>query len=324
MRNTIRFTAMLTALCLLISVQAFSGEAPYVVPPVETHTIDSEFVDQTFEIFVQVPPMLADGSERFPVMYLTDCTGGINFDEMTAIMQVGGDVPRFITVGIGYPSDNAMGGMNVRTRDLTPTEFESEAASMPWPLDGVIEVTSGKKSGGAPEFLQFIRQELIPLIDANYPTVVGDRGYFGDSLGGLFGLYVLFNQPDTFGRYIIGSPSAWWDDEVIIKQAGEFIASGRPLAARVFMAVGALEELGAEGAPYRMVTNVYRIEKMLDEAGLKGLELSTYTFPDESHTSVIGMNYTRGIKAVYGKPEVSFLFAYMAKAAAEAGENTEQ
>jgi predicted alpha/beta superfamily hydrolase len=288
----------------------------------ETHSIDSKFVDQTFEIFVQVPPMLTDGSERFPVMYLTDCTGGLMFDEMTGIMQVGGDVPRFITVGIGYPADNAMGGMYLRARDLTPTERDTEEVSMSWPFD-VPEVESGKESGGAPEFLEFIRKELIPFIDAGYPTEVGDRGYFGDSLGGLFGLYVLFNQPDTFGRYIIGSPSAWWDDEVIIKHAEKFIASGRPLAARVFMGVGALEEVGAEGAPYRMVTNVYRIEKMLDEAGLKGLELSTYTFPDESHTSVIGMNYTRGIKAVYGKPEIQFLYAHMAKAAAEAAEKTE-
>jgi predicted alpha/beta superfamily hydrolase len=37
----------------------------------------------------------------------------------------------------------------------------------------------------APEFLRFIREELIPMIDANYPTIKGDRGFFGDSLGGL-------------------------------------------------------------------------------------------------------------------------------------------
>jgi hypothetical protein len=84
------------------------------------------------------------------------------------------------------------------------------------------------------------------------------------------------------------------------------------------MAVGALEELGAQGAQYRMVTNVYRLEKMLDQAGLKGLELSTYTFADESHTSVIGMNYTRGIKAVYDKPNPAFWEAYLAEAMAEA------
>jgi predicted alpha/beta superfamily hydrolase len=232
-------------------------------------------------------------------------------------------VPRFITVGIGYPADNAMGGMYLRARDLTPTQHDTPEVSMSWPFE-VPEVESGKKSGGAAEFLQFIRSELIPFIDANYPTVVGDRGYFGDSLGGLFGLYVLFNQPDTFGRYVIGSPSAWWDDEVIFEHAERFLQSGRPLAARVFMAVGALEEVGAQGAKYRMVTNVYRLEKMLDGAGLKGLELSTYTFPDESHTSVIGMNYVRGIKAVYDTPQPSFLEAFMAKAAAEAGESSEE
>jgi predicted alpha/beta superfamily hydrolase len=155
----------------------------------------------------------------------------------------------------------------------------------------------------------------MPFIDAKYPTIPEDKGYFGDSLGGLFGLYIMFNQPDTFNRYIIGSPSAWWDKEVILKQAKKFVDSGKPLNARVFIAVGALEEVGAMGAQYRMVTNVYRIEKMLLSANIEGLRLSTYTFPDETHTSVVPMNYIRGLQAVYDKPAMPFLQEAMMKKA---------
>ena len=81
------------------------------------------------------------------------------------------------------------------------------------------------------------------------------------------------------------------------------------------MAVGALEEVGAMGAQYRMVTNVYRIETMLRSANYPGLQLSTYTFPDETHTSVVAMNYIRGIKAVYDKPAMPFLQEAMMKKA---------
>ncbi|MFC2166007.1 alpha/beta hydrolase [Acidobacteriota bacterium] len=310
---------MLAAMLVLVPLQGISQEAPYIVPAAEKHTIASKFVDQTFEIHVQLPVSLADGSERFPVLYLTDCTGAMLFDDITALMQLGGDVPRFIMVGIGYPAENWMGGSQLRSRDMTPTEVDAPEVSMPTPIRGVKKVKEGKSTGGAAEFLQFIREELQPFINANYPTIPDDRGYFGDSLGGLFGLYVLFNKPDTFNRYIIGSPSAWWDKEVILNQAKEFVASAKPLNARVFIAVGALEEQGALGAKYRMVTNVYGIETMLNSANIKGLHVSTYTFPDETHTSVLAMNYIRGVKAVYDKPAVPFLQEAMMKKMKKAG-----
>jgi predicted alpha/beta superfamily hydrolase len=305
-------------LCVLIWIvwpvlPAFSDEQPYVVPEVKVHRIQSRFVDQEFEIRVAVPVNLADGDERFPVMYLTDSSTTILFQDAATIMQLGGDVPRFISVGIGYPVKHGLGGMSLRTRDLTPTVVENDDEP-PMPIRGIPQ-PRGKANGGAPEFLRFIREELIPMIDANYPTIKGDRGFFGDSLGGLFALYALFNEPDTFNRYIIGSPSAWWDDEVILKQAEAFIASHDDLPARVYMAAGALEEVGAESVGFRMVTNMYRIEKMLQVAGLQGLDLQVHTFPDETHMTVVAMNYIRGLQAVYDKPALSFIMEYMMKQA---------
>lgn len=318
-RLTLLSVISLAAILALAPQQSFSQEEPYIVPQQEKHTIKSKFVNQTFEIHVQLPVSLADGSERFPVLYLTDCVSALLFKDITMTMQLGGDAPRFIMVGIGYPAENWMGGMELRSRDMTPTEFEAPLMGLSFPVRGVQKVKEGKKTGGAAEFLQFIREELQPFVNSKYPTIPEDRGYFGDSLGGLFGLYVLFNEPDTFNRYIIGSPSAWWDKEVIMKQAKKFVDSDKPLNARVFIAVGALEEQGAMGAQYRMVTNVYRLETMLRSANIEGLQLSTYTFPDETHTSVIAMNYIRGIKAVYDKPAGSFLQKAMMKEMMEAG-----
>ena len=61
-------------LCLLIwivwpALPALSDEQPYVVPEIKVHRIQSRFVDQEFEIRVAVPITLADGGERFPVMF---------------------------------------------------------------------------------------------------------------------------------------------------------------------------------------------------------------------------------------------------------------
>jgi hypothetical protein len=278
-------------------------ESLFVIPEIEMHRLRSEHVDQEFEIHVGVPVTRRDGSERFPVLYLTDSQGGLSFADETRLMQVFGDVAPFIMVGIGYPGSNFLSGMTVRWRELTPLPDSGEVL-VPDAWDGLIPdvlVSEGKDSGGAPEFLRFLRDELVPFIDSRYPTISGDRGYWGDSLGGLFGLYVLFNEPDTFGRYIIGSPSMWWENEAILGDAERYIARHDELRARVFMAVGGLEEAADEAAAFRMVTNVGRLARMLHEADLQGLELSTHVFADETHVTVYPLNYFRGIQMVYGR-----------------------
>ena len=65
-------------------------------------------------------------------------------------------------------------------------------------------------AGGAPEFIRFMRDELWPWLTDNF-NVADDRTYVGDSMGGLFGTYVLLNHPGVFSRYVIGSPWICWD-----------------------------------------------------------------------------------------------------------------
>jgi predicted alpha/beta superfamily hydrolase len=175
-----------------------------------------------------------------------------------------------------------------------------DSAGISLPIAGMVKPAVG--SGGAPKFLAFIRDELMPFIDARYPTDTKDRVYWGDSLGGLFGCYVLFTKPETFNRYIIGSPSIWWAKEDVLKLGARYLESHTDLPATVFVGVGALEEVGPEMASYRMVTNVSRLESMLRAKRYPGLTLSTMVFPGESHTTVAGMNLIRGLVSVFGRP----------------------
>lgn len=294
--------------CIALACTETLAQGQLVIPEMQTHLIESKYVDQTFEIYVQVPWCKEDGSERFPVLYLVDSIGGMSFKDTTMIMQLGGDVPRFITVGIGYKMDSFIHGLEIRQRDLTHVEGGKDEPNLSAFFKDVPKLNLKKKSGGASDFLKFIRQELQPFIDENYPSMPEDRGYWGDSLGGLFGLYVLFNAPDTFNRYIIGSPSIWWEDRAIMKDAQAYIDSHDSLNAKVFMAVGALEGMGdAETVKAAMVANLFRLENMLRAANLSGLELTTHLFPNETHTSVIGMNYSRGIQTVYTRPEQNII-----------------
>ncbi|HIE86164.1 MAG TPA: alpha/beta hydrolase [Pseudomonadales bacterium] len=301
--KVLAISVFLTGYVITAGTAAGAQTGQFVAPEMDTHLIESKFVDQTFEIYVQVPWNRGDDSERFPVLYQTDSYGHTAFSDTTSIMQLGGDVPRFITVGIGYDMKSPVNWLEIRTRDLTQVEGATDIPSLAPLFKDAPSPNLKQKSGGAAAFLKFIRQELQPFIDSQYPTVPEERGYWGDSLGGLFGLYVLFNQPDTFNRYIIGSPSIWWADRAIMNDAEAYIAAHDGLQAKVFMSVGALEEVGGTAAAKSaMVTNMFHLEDMLREANLKGLELTTHLFPNETHTSVIGMNYSRGIQTVYTRP----------------------
>jgi len=279
-------------------VTAESEKADFYFPKVEKHTLVSKVNGQAYVIQVLQPVSRVDGTESFPVLYMTDVNGRIPISEITRTMQTLGELPRFIIVGIGYPVETVFQSLYLRQRDLTPTEVDRPR--YPIPVEGIVEVTEGKRSGGADAFLQFIETELKPFINAHYKTVPSDNGYFGHSLGGLFGLYVLFNKPEAFNRYILGSPAMWWDKEVIFDQAKTFLQAHERLNVHLYMAVGGTEELAEPEKHY--VSNVFRMEALLKSKHIPGFVIETELFPKEGHASIFGMFHSRGLRAVYGNP----------------------
>ena len=295
----IRAALLATGLLGLLSVTGGKAEAQKLiqVPKVEQFRLVSKAVGDSFEIRVLLPPMIPGETTRFPVVYMTDVHGGFIIDEDSMRLMMMGDVPRFIAVGIGYSSASSiLEGLLIRARDLTHVAATAEVGGS-FPIANMVRPTVS--TGGAAKFLGFIRDELMPVIDARYPTDPKERCYWGDSLGGLFGTYVLFTQPDTFNRYILGSPSLWWAKEDVMRLGEKFIASHDALAATVFLGVGGLEE---GGPAFKMTTNVLRLERMLRAKKLAGLSLTARIFPDESHTTVAPMNLIRGLVAVFGNP----------------------
>ena len=115
------------------------------------------------------------------------------------------DIPPLILVGVSWMTD-VPGGLYNRSRDYTPTEDPAGHTDM-LPVSG---------SGEA--FLEFLTDDLIPLIERGYRTDNSSRGFLGYSLGGLFGTWVLINHPGIFDRYMVGSPYIRWDDWLVLKQ----------------------------------------------------------------------------------------------------------
>jgi uncharacterized protein len=286
-----------------------SKKRAYKTASIEELSIRSHFVEQSFRMRVHLPIRCADDSERFPVLYATDSDeffGGLA--TMVSELQLVGEIPRFVTVAIGYETARDADLLRMRdlfTRDVRESAFRSTVAKLAaGPLSsGDRSVESILQSTDAVEFLQFIRDELIPSIDKTYPTDAKNRSYCGFSAGGTFGLYTLFNRPETFSRYLLGSPATSFDGRHFgIELAKSFINSGRPMKAAVFMSAGELEEFYGK---FDLVSGYYLMAKYLREAAIPGLELETRLFPDETHATSWAPAFGHGLKALLGPGEAT-------------------
>jgi predicted alpha/beta superfamily hydrolase len=136
--------------------------------------------------------------ERYEVTYVTD--GEWNTKIVANLQRFAGYqfMPPNIVVSLPNTYINKE---NMRNRDLTPTHIGQN------PL-----------SGGADNYIAFLKTELIPYIEKKYPTK-GARTYHGGSLGGLFGLYTFFKEPELFQSYTLSDPAFWWDNGFLMKMA---------------------------------------------------------------------------------------------------------
>lgn len=307
-----------------------SGEHLLQVPPVETHLLRSKHVQQTFKIQVLLPSRKKADNRRYPVVYVTD--GNWVFDlckSLSCLLQMSpGDAPPFILVSIGWPGDSPHAGALLRAREFSypPYPPRGEAPFVEQltqdedaPLyEGTLLPEAGAKDyNGAEDFRRFISTELLPFIDSRYPTVAGDRTYFGHSGGGFFGLFTLFTEPELFRNYLVSSPGLLFHgkiDEVQYKNydcgvqmARSFMDSGKPLhGIKLYMSAGAEEEFEpAIAGDWQLVSGFYQFAAVLKKAAIPGLEFMTEVFPNETHITSWPISFMHGVQVALGTRRVS-------------------
>ena len=261
---------------------------------IEVHDLRSEAVGDTFRVFVG-----HCGPDPQAVLFVTDANGlfGLAVDTVR-LMQIPGLVPSLLIVGVGYPRAEAViDTVEIRARDLTPTPSSRFPGS-----------------GSADAFIDFVSGELRPWIADRFPSAAGDVTYFGHSLGGLFGAYMLLTATSTFERYICSSPSLWWDNEAIFDIERERPDSDR-LDAEVFFGIGSLEtDVGrrreafnlADGHPAKppaahldMVDDLRRFVGQLEERTDPTLRINSVEIEDEFHATVPAIVLNRALRSFH-------------------------
>jgi len=287
--------ARYASICFALALCVSSAEAQQkesmtqvevALPQTEVRRINSSIIGEEIKIFVSLPQDYRSTHTSYPVLYLTDANMMFAAtDQIVRLMQIGKELPPLILVGLGYTTDDLSEVFRLRSRDLTPTPIP-DPQKAGWP------------TGHASRFLTFMKEELFPFIKKNY-RVSGDAGYVGYSYGALFGLYVLFHQPETFQRYVLGSPSIWFDDGVTFKYEEKYAARHSDLSARLFMSLGGLEKRAYTES--ETMTDMQKLRDKLVGRHYPGLVLSTTVLEGETHLSGVWAAISRGLREVYAQ-----------------------
>lgn len=210
-------------------------------------------------IWVYVPPDYTTSNKRYPVLYMQD--GQNIFDRATSFSgewEVDESLNKLFEEGdygcIVVAVDN---GGSHRIDEYSP-----------W-------VNNQYGGGEGDEYLDFMVNELKPVIDANFRTFSEREftGIMGSSLGGLISHFGFIEYQATFGKVGIFSPSYWFSDGVYEHTAEmEKVGTSKILL------------LGGQNESASLVTRIDQMEDLLEEEGFTSEEIRKTIHSDGAHS----------------------------------------
>lgn len=278
------YTMMKTfLLSLFLFVAHCTGMAQYpmvTIPGSEIRKITSAIVkNQEYELQISLPGGYKESNKKYPTIFVMDAQW--DFPLVTSIygqQYFDGFIPEAIIVGITW------GGIspnpdNLRARDYTPTR---EGPST--------------QTGGADKFLDFMKQELFPFLDANFRVDSTQRVLMGCSLGGLFTLYSMFTHTDMFTGYVAASPAVAWDKEVLYKFETAFNRQQIKRPLRLYLTVGDLEA-GKE--------SFKKMSDFMMSRNYSNLAIRSKILENTGHSGTKSETYSRGLQFVFERPDLA-------------------
>ncbi len=265
---------LVLVLCTLSGGSELHAVQNLPLPETQKHEFVSTYTGRHYQLRVGLPRNYDPTRRRYTVVYQLDAQWDfVRTWAITRALEFDGRMEPMIVCGITYAGENPDYGA-LRARDYTPTD------------------TAGNGSTGqAAKFLNTLRSEIIPLMEANYPCRGDERLLMGSSYGGLFTAYSLLNAPELFTGYVMSSPSCWFDNEVIVTRAQQWHANigSRPIKARI---------ITGESESGIQKSSAQRFYNALKAHGLANLDLTLAFEPVEQHGAVAEMAYLKGLPEV--------------------------
>lgn len=222
---------------------------------------------------------------KYPVIYLLDGSADEDFIHVVGLVQFNNfswinRVPKSIVVGIATVD---------RRRDFTyPTTVEADRKRYS---------TAGKSAN----FIAFMEQELQPFIEKKYKTTAS-KTIIGQSLGGLLATEILLKKPTLFNKYIIISPSLWWDDASLLKQSSEILQDTFKRETDIYIGVGK-EGLTPGDTPRVMEVDANLLVEKIKATKSKNVKVYFDYLPQEDHATISHQAVFNAFRLLYPKAD---------------------
>lgn len=219
---------------------------------------------------------------KYPVIYLLDGSADEDFIHIVGLVQFNSfpwinRVPKSIVVGIANVN---------RQRDFTyQTKIEADKKKFP-------------ATGHSDNFITFIEKELQPFIEKNYKTNTS-KTIIGESLGGLLATEILFKKPTLFDKYIIISPSLWWDNASLLNQTPAILQAGFTHKTSIYIGVGK-EGLGPGEIPHVMEVDANLLAEKIKSTKSKSVNVYFDYLPQEDHATIAHQAVYNAFRMLYG------------------------
>jgi predicted alpha/beta superfamily hydrolase len=251
-------------------------------PPVslfgtESRAISSKIVGRDYQLSIWLPLNYKKNNLAYPVVYLLDAD--LLFSLLVSpafdLVYFGKEAPEFILVGIGYNANSYDEWGKSRADDFYPPD-----------------APGGNTKNHAPEFLSFLKQELIPFIERNYRIDPAERILFGYSLSGFFAHYAWQHEPGLFRRYFSSSGLYEASCAYLIAHLNQINPKDYEVPTDFVITVGSLE---SHFLPYfHTYTNALKGKELV------GLNLQTLVLEGQRHgTAGVLMTFMQGMKLLF-------------------------
>lgn len=223
----------------------------------------------------------AEDATKYPVIYLLDGSANEDFIHIAGLVQFNSfewinQVPKSIVVGIATVD---------RRRDFTfPTTVENDKTRFP-------------TTGHSDKFIAFIENELQPFIDKKYKTT-NSKTIIGQSLGGLLETEILLKKPTLFNKYVIVSPSIWWNNGSILNLDSAIFQENFSQQTDIYIAVGK-EGLTPTQIPRVMEVDANLLAEKIKATKSKNIKVYFDYFPLENHGTILHPATANSFKFFY-------------------------
>ena len=223
----------------------------------------------------------ADDSVRYPVIYLLDGSADEDFIHIAGLVQFNSfewisQIPKSIVIGIATVD---------RRRDFTfPTTIERDQKKFP-------------TSGHSAQFISFIEKELQPFIEKKYKTN-NSKMIIGQSLGGLLETEILLKKPALFNKYVIVSPSLWWNNGSLLNQDAVAFDHNFNQQTDIYIAVGK-EGATPTDIPREMEEDARLLFEKINQIKNKSIKVHFEYLPKENHATILHQAVSNSFRILY-------------------------